>query len=238
MIKVTFVPKYRQFKSIFPEPVSVQSSIPEWWKKQEAYFNNDQVPYNGNMLLTVKKCQAVFDAMTYGYYLRLPMDVYIDATGDVLKFDMPGAAKEFQQMLLSNHLKDQIAQYPIPEYYHPDVIRIHPMWLVKTEDGYSSLFQAPIHNNECALKAIPGVIDTDSYPSDGFLSFFVPKGFKGTIKQGTPFVQVLPFKREEWESSLSQDRNSDMEIAANQLSVRSVFQNGYRVKKWFKKTFK
>jgi hypothetical protein len=37
---------------------------------------------------------------------------------------------------------------------------------------------------------------------------------------------------------LSQDRNSDMEIAANQLSVRSVFQNGYRVKKWFKKTFK
>lgn len=238
MINIQFVPKYRQFKNIFPSPVSVQSAIPEWWKKQEAYFEGNQTPQSGNMLLTVKKCQAVFDAMTYGYYLKLPMDIYIDATGDTLLFQMPEALKEFQQMIMSNHLKEQISQYQIPEYYHSDVVRIHPMWLIKTDPGYSSLFISPMHNNECALKAIPGVIDTDTYPSDGFLSFFVPKGFKGTIKQGTPFVQVIPFKREEWQSSILDDRNTDMMNAANQLSVRSVFQNGYRVKKWFKKTFK
>lgn len=238
MTKIFFVPKYRQYKNIFPEPVSIQSSIPDWWKKQETYFENNQTPQGGNMLLTIKKCQAIFDAMTFGYYLKTPMDIYIDSTGDKLIFDIPGAAKEFQQMLLSNHLKEQISQYPVPEYYHKDIVRIHPMWLIKTEPGYSSLFLSPIHNNDCILKAIPGVIDTDTYPSDGFLSFFVPKNFKGIIKQGTPFVQIIPFKREEWDSSIYNDRNSDFEIASNQLQVRSVFQNGYRIKKWFKKTFR
>ena len=62
MIKIEFIPKYRLYKKAFPEPVSVSSSIPEWWKHQESYLNNDQNVHNGTMMLTIKKCQSIFDS--------------------------------------------------------------------------------------------------------------------------------------------------------------------------------
>jgi hypothetical protein len=238
MIKIEFIPKYRSFEKIFPSPIPIQSHIPEWWKRQESYLNNDNNVYSGNMLLTVKKCQAIFDALSFGYYLLCPTDLYIDATEDILKFEVTNDVMEFQKFLLAHHLKEQIKEYPIPAYFHQGVLRIHPMWLVKTPEGYSSLFISPIHGDKSPIQAIPGLVDTDKYPSDGYLSFFVEKGFKGIIKQGTPIVQVIPFKREDWESSLNQDKKSDEKNRANQLSVRSVFQNGYRKKMWSKKTFK
>ena len=131
-----------------------------------------------------------------------------------------------------------MAKYPIPDYFHPEVVRIHPMWLVQTETGYSSLFVAPMHGEDSPIKAVPGVIDTDEYPSDGYLSFFVKKGFKGIIKQGTPIIQVIPFKRDDWESSINKEKDSDFKIKEKNLGVRSVFQNGYRMKFWKKKTYK
>lgn len=238
MSKIEFIPKYRFLAEVFPKPIPIQKHVPEWWKKQESYLNNDNGVYNGNMLLTVKKCQAVFDSMAAGYYLLCPMDMNIDATGDRVKFEVANDVMEFQKFLLAHHLKEQISEYPIPPYFHNDVLRIHPMWLAKTEEGYSSLFISPLHSDYSPIKAIPGLIDTDTYPSDGYLSFFVEKGFKGVIKQGTPMVQVIPFKRDDWESEINKDKDSDYQNRANQLSVRSVFQNGYRTKKWFKKTFK
>jgi hypothetical protein len=238
MNKIEFIPKYKFFEKVFPKPTPVQSEIPGWWKDQESYLNNDQNVHNGTMLLTVKKCQAVFDSMSFGYYLKCPMDISIDATGSKLVVQITNDMLGAQQHIISNHLKEQILKYPIPDYFHEDVLRIHPMWLVKTEEGYSSLFISPMHGDKSPIKAIPGIIDTDKYPSDGFFSFFVEKGFKGIIKQGTPISQVIPFKREEWESSINKDRTSDLKNQASQLSVRSVFQNGYRLKFWSKKTFK
>ena len=238
MTKIEFIPKFRLYSKVFPEPVSVSSAIPEWWKTQESHLNNDQNVYRGTMLLTVKKCQSIFDSMTFGYYLKCPTDISIDATGDNLRVQLTSDIMGMQQHLISNHLKEQMAKYPIPEYFHSEVVRIHPMWLVQTEPGYSSLFVAPMHADNSPIKAVPGVIDTDEYPSDGYLSFFVKKGFKGIIKQGTPIVQVIPFKRDDWESSLNKEKDSDTQIRAQQLSVRSVFRNGYRKKMWSKKIFR
>lgn len=238
MINIEFIPKFRLYSKVFPEPVSVASAIPEWWKTQESHLNNDQGVYRGTMLLTVKKCQAIFDSMTFGYYLKCPTDISIDATGDTLRVQLTSDIMGMQQHLVSNHLKEQMIKYPIPDYFHPEVVRIHPMWLVKTEEGYSSLFVSPMHGEDSPIKAVPGVIDTDEYPSDGYLSFFVKKGFKGIIKQGTPIIQVIPFKRDDWQSSINKDKDSDSKIKEKNLGVRSVFQNGYRMKFWKKKTYR
>lgn len=238
MSKIEFIPKFRFYKTVFPEPVPVVSNIPEWWKDQESYLNNNQGVYNGSMLLTIKKCQAVFDSMTFGYYLKCPMDISIDATGEKLNFQLTMDMMGMQKHIIAHHLKEQMTEYPMPDYFHKEIIRIHPMWLVATEPGYSSLFISPMHGEPLPIKAVPGLIDTDNYPSDGHLSFFVEKGFKGIIKQGTPIAQVIPFKRDDWESSINNDRNSDFKIKEKNLIVRSVFQNGYRKKFWQKKTFK
>ena len=68
-------------------------------------------------------------------------------------------------------------------------------------------------------------------------TFFLEKDFEGVIKQGTPIIQILPFKRDDWEMTV--DPNHDPKITELQRKeVRSSFQNGYRMKHWVKKIFK
>jgi hypothetical protein len=237
MNQIKFIPRSRIYRKVFPKPEPVQSAnnLPDWWKKQPGYVDGLSRD-KGEYALTVKKCQAVFDAMTFGYYLKIPMDIFIDATGDKVVFKL--STPELDGQLLTHHIKEQILHYPVPDGYHDDVIRIHPMWIAETPPGFSCLFIQPMHSDNSPLFAIPGVIDTDRYPSDGYLSFFVKKGFSGLIKQGTPMVQVIPFQRNDWEANYLEDENSDDIIKVITTSVRTVFENAYRVKFWSKKTFK
>jgi len=238
MKKIEFFPKRKDFAEVFPKPIPIVSSMPSWWKTQPSILDNSQNPVSGVLKLTVKKCQAVFDSMTAGYYLLCPVDIHIDATGPRLQIQIP--ISQFSQYgeIIAHHTPEQVEKYPKKEYYHPEVLRVHPMWLVHTPKNYSALFIEPIHSDGIPIHSIPGIIDTDAYISDGYLSFFVEKGFKGTIKQGTPIIQVLPFKRDSWTSFITKDKNSDNTILSQQLKVRTVFQNGYRLKFWTKKIFK
>jgi len=68
-------------------------------------------------------------------------------------------------------------------------------------------------------------------------SFFVKKNFKGILKQGTPLIQVFPFKRDDWEMSINKEVNSE-EISEQRIMLRSTFENGYKMKYWVKKLFK
>jgi hypothetical protein len=45
----------------------------------------------------------------------------------------------------------------------------------------------------------------------GMMPFWIRKGFSGVIPKGTPFMQILPFKRETWQA---------VNIAADELQVR------------------
>jgi hypothetical protein len=36
----------------------------------------------------------------------------------------------------------------------------------------------------------------------GSFPFFIAEGWEGTIPAGTPYLQVLPFKRENWKSEV------------------------------------
>jgi hypothetical protein len=94
-----------------------------------------------------------------------------------------------------------------------------------------------LHSDGYPLKAVEAIIDTDSFTSDGHLSFFVKKGFKGILKQGTPLAQIFPFKREDWEMEIDKDYSPEL-IQQQRVDVRSTFQNGYKLKHWVKKTFR
>ena len=221
----------------FPAPVPASTKVPDWWKSKDTYLNKDSNPKNGSVHATVKKCQAVFDSLISGYYILCPLDIYIDATKQKLDIQLP---REFQMkyhQIIATHTAEQIEGYPKPNGYHNDLIRIHPHWLVKTEKGTSSLFIQPMHVKS-DLIAIPGIIDTDSFISDGYLSFWVPKDFQGVIKQGTPLVQVIPMQRNDWESSIFDNPNSDELMEKQNQKKGSTFVNGYKQKFWKKKTYK
>jgi hypothetical protein len=237
MNTIKFLQMYPPLANIVPLPEPGTKNIPSWYKEQPA-ISGDDTPDRGQLRLTVKKCQAFFDAMSIGYILKVPVDIYIDTTGGDFKLQLPGHMNKYQAALISEHGIEQVSHLPIDkEIYCDKILRIHPTWMVQTPEGYSTLFTNPMHQNASPLKAIDAIVDTDNYFTDGHLSFLIKKNFKGTIKQGTPMSQIFPFKREDWEMEV--DKAFDLKKMEEQRTkVRSTFQNGYRLKFWQKKTFK
>lgn len=237
MPKVLFMPMNDQYKRIAPEPTPVSVQIPEWYKNQPAVMDNVKEPINGSFPLTVKKCQAIFDAMTSGYILKTPCDIFIDTTKEIASIQVPQKLNFVEHVLLSGHPADQVSHLPFDhEQYVPNILRIHPLWLVGTEPGYSTLFTAPMHSEVSPITAVSAIVDTDAFYSDGHLSFYLKKGFNGIIKRGTPMVQIIPFKREDWTHEILK---CDPVLLDNQRAlVRSTFKNGYRMNFWEKKNYK
>lgn len=237
--KVRFLQSYPHLVDVFPVPEPGTKNVPDWYKSQPSISGlNPEIPENGTLRLSVKKCQAFFDAMAVGYILKVPVDIYIDTTDGKFEVQLPGEMQRFRAELIANHSTEQISHFPIDKSnYCNQILRIHPTWMVSTPEGYSTLFMQPMHQEPSPLKAVEAIIDTDKFWSDGHLSFFVQKGFKGVIKQGTPLAQVFPFKRDDWEMEL--DKEFDPEKTNLQRRVvRATFQNGYRMKFWQKKVFK
>lgn len=234
---ITFNLAYPKMLNVFPKPVSAVADIPEWYKKQPGYYNNDRSVVDGVMQLTVKKCQAIFDGMSSGYFLLAPVDIYIDTTEGKTIVDIPQTFKKLSEPLTGFHSTQQISEYPLDqELYIDNILRIHPVWLISTPKEYSCLFLMPMHHN-LPIHAVPAVVDSDNFLVDGLLSYFVKKNYKGTIKQGTPLIQVIPFKREKWSSVINE--HFDKKIAIEQKNnIRSVFENGYRKKLWVKKEYR
>lgn len=236
MNNIQFLSSLPEFASIFPLPEPGQKLVPEWYRKQPGLI--DDKYEGGTLKLTVKKCQPFFDAMSMGYIFRMPVDLYINTKDGNLDFQIPREFASHQAHIIANHSTEQVSHYPIDlSVYVNHILRIHPMWMVKTPPGYSTLFTSPAHQPHIPIRAVDAIVDTDNFFSDGHISFFLEKDFEGVIKQGTPIIQILPFKRDDWEMTV--DPNHDPLITEVQRKgVRSSFQNGYRMKHWVKKIFK
>lgn len=237
--KIQFLQAYPHLVNVFPEPEPGIKNVPDWYREQPGISGEDKnVPHMGSLKLTVKKCQAFFDAIAAGYILKVPVDIYIDTTDGKFDIQLPAEINRFRGEILTHHSTEQVSHMPFDkEHYCDMILRIHPTWMVKTPQGYSALFVNPMHQPPSPLSAVEAIVDTDNFITDGHLSFLVKRNFKGIIKQGTPMAQVIPFKRDDWESELVKDFDPEKTFLQRSI-VRSTFQNGYRMKFWQKKVFK
>lgn len=235
---IQFNNTYPKLIDVFPEPEPALKNLPDWYKKQPAYYNNNKDVLNGQQQLTVKKCLAFFDIITSGYILKCPVDIFVDTTGDKPIFEIAPHFQSLRIPLISNHAPEQVSHYPINKEKYLDLIfRINMVWVISTPPGYSSLFIHPQHQEDLAIEAVSAIIDTDEFYSAGLFSFFVKKGFKGIIKRGTPLVQVIPFKRESWESVVNKDFDVLKNVRPKILKVRSMFSGGYKKFFWHRKEY-
>jgi hypothetical protein len=236
---VKFITLFPKMVDAFPPPEPASKYLPEWYKKLDSYLDNDPTPVGGSQKITAKKCLAIFDILTSGYILTLPFDVYIDTTDGKQIFDIPKYANSIGVTPISgNHDLAQIGTYPIDkEKYIDFLFRLNLIWLVKTEPGYSTLFLPPQHRDDCPLFGFSAIIDTDTFVSDGLFSFFVKKNFKGTVKKGTPLIQAIPFKRDDFVSEVVVDQK-ELDVAKKQRSIiRLVFNSGYKKNFWTRKKY-
>jgi hypothetical protein len=240
--KIKFISTMPKSPGVFPKPEPAYKNIPTWFKKIESFYDGDSTPYAGQQKLTVKRCVAFLDILSSGYFLLAPFDIYIDTTDGKKDFTIPTALQGLQnthmKQFVGMHDLRQVEGYPFDkDVYVEHLFRIHPIWVVKTDPGVSCLYINPQHQENSPLFAISAVIDTDGYPSDGLLSFLVKKDFKGYIKKGTPIMQVIPFKRQNYESEIVETQNEYNKVKLIGLAVRSVFNSGYKKMFWNKKTY-
>lgn len=199
-----------------PQPAS--KFIPEWYKNMESYGSNKKLPNGkGVTTATIKRCMPVFDAMTAGYIITLPADVYVsfkdfearDAnTGEVIK-DLPiKKQRHFEWAafdVVQFHPVEQAPEHPLGNG------DMYPKWMnywsIRTPKGYSTMFVQPMHR-ESVFTILPGVVDTDEYYAPvNFPMVINDPEFEGLIPKGTPIAQVIPFKRESWSMKIGKEKD-------------------------------
>ena len=227
------------YKNIQP-PIPASKAMPDWYRHQPSVVEDKNDFARGIVASTIKRCMPIFDMLTAGYVITAPCDIFIDATDpEKLTYSVPVQIKSgIQADLFAMHSIEQYQNYPIDkDIHHKDLLRLHPLWAIKTPKGYSTLVIQPHHRDASPLTAFAGIVDTDTFATDGHFSFLVEKGFKGVLKQGTPLVQLIPFDRQSWEGQIVEYSEGKDELESQRFSLRSMFVNGYKLKFRQKKDF-
>ena len=225
--EIKFIAVNKLSSEVFDKPQKTSSLVPEWYKKQGKYTEDKfSIADNGNPNHTIKACMPIFDMMTAGYTITLPADVYFEEDGTVKwSTDMLSAVE--------SHPKSQFSEYNVPDGYKKNIAYkfIQP-WIIKTPPGYSTMFIHPTYTPDLPFYTLPAIVDTDKHPIMVNFPFFLKEDFTGLIPYGTPIVQVIPFKRENWKSSSSFseiNQNDLFQFAKKKLGNR--YKAFYRTKK-------
>jgi hypothetical protein len=234
---------YFALKEDYPTPIKL--NIPEWYKKLDHGFGN----------FTVKGCIPFLDTLTSGYLLRMPQDFHVrhnvknkhnldDSFQTFALHSVSGLLNEKSINLNSTvdiHNINQIPNSPfIEKNKNLPFYKILNPWKIKTPKGYSCLFLPPLNNSDDRFSIIPGIVDTDTFPIE--INFpIIINGDKypileTLIKKGTPYVQIIPFKRDNWKMKLKSNKETD--LRKNQIFFRLKILNVYKDKFWSKKSWK
>lgn len=211
-----------------PQPAS--KSVPDWYKNTESYVEGKRKPDGkGKTNATIKRCIPVFDAITIGYIIESPADVFVSIKDGVQWFEW----SDFN--LIAFHPIEQALEHPqkkpfsYPKWNNP--------WAIATPKGYSTLFVQPFHR-ESVFTIFPGVVDTDQYISPVNFPFVInDPAFEGLIPKGTPIAQVIPFKRESWTMKLGNKKDLEAQVKVVR-KLQSKFFDKYKSMFWTKKEYK
>jgi hypothetical protein len=211
-----------------PKPAS--KLIPDWYKNIESYVNKQRKPMgNGTTSATIKRCMPVFDAITAGYIIESPADIFVSIKDGGQWFEWADFG------LITFHPIEQAPEHPVKNGFpYP---KWNNFWSIKTPKGYSTLFVQPFHR-ESTFTILPGIVDTDTYTAPVNFPFVInDPTFEGLIPKGTPIAQVIPFKREAWTMELGDKKDLEAQAKVTK-KLQSKFFDRYKSMFWTKKEYK
>jgi hypothetical protein len=181
-------------------PKPTIKTIPDWYRKADRFALNPmtgkpwEMPDGSGKIPTWKACPAVFDIMGTGYVYRTPCDIefFEDQNGQVNAKVLDEKSRDFLQE------RPPMPQFVVPQGYHEKHFAWWADWAVEVPEGYSVLYTQPFNRFELPFITTSGIIDNDKVNLPGTMPFYVVKGFTGILPAGTPYAQLLPFKREHW----------------------------------------
>lgn len=168
-----------------PAPTPAVKAVPDSYRKMPSVIEGG---------MTVKKCVPFLDALTSGYTFYSSADVDYEF------------GKGFQQFAVvptvSMHGKKQLEGVEITPEFDTQPYKWENLFVARTPKGYSTMFVHPMNRLELPFFTLGGIVDTDLHDVPVNFPFLMKKDFKGTIPAGTPLIQAIPFKREDWKHSV------------------------------------
>jgi hypothetical protein len=201
--KIKFICSEKELLHLLERPYPAMKKLPDWICNTPSYIGGEKgIDSFSDPNTTIKKCMPVFDAMTAGYHIPLISDTWVELNKEAnLTCRWSWTSIE----VVSIQKPEGYSTYPVPNGYHKVAFKWINPWIVKTPPGWSCLFTQPLHYDDLPFSCLPAIVDTDKHPSPIHLPFFMKKSFTGLIPKGTPLIQVIPFKREEFTSEFSFD---------------------------------
>lgn len=186
------------------KPEQAIKNLPKWYIDGDRFAKmpdgTDYIApkhmFGGGRMPTWKACPAMYDAFGTGYMLKTPCDIefFINDAGHI---DCKVLDKRFESFVSS---RPPMPGFSAPMGYSEYHFAWYGDWAIKTDPGYSTMYLTPMNRFDLPFQNTVGIIDTDSTSLPGTLPFFIANGWTGVLPAGTPFVQIMPFKREDWKS--------------------------------------
>ncbi len=197
-------------------PSTAQSVIPAWYKNADRFAKNPftdeyyqatkeicPVPKEGTdsdygKIPTWKACPAIMDGFSTGYVLKIPCDItfFKNERGSI---DVKVSDKKYEDFCTK--------RAPMPQFEHPkgfyrDHFAWYSNWGLELPEGYSALFMTPMNRFDLPFLNTTGIVDCDKVNILGTFPFFIAEGWEGVLPEGTPYLQIFPFKREDWKQKI------------------------------------
>jgi hypothetical protein len=222
-MKVIFLPSSKETAIVVEPPISAKKILPDWYKKIPPFDLKN--PQN----IGLKMCMPFFDATTGGYIQRTWTDIYIKRESNLVSYTFAQGPT-----IIMAREKPSIS---LTENYYPIEFVWQRQWSARLPRGYSLLITHPHNRLDLPFHTLSGLVDADSFYHTpvGNIPFFIQQGFEGIIPAGTPMYQMIPVKRDNWDSKLL-EFDEDETFRLNHI-MRRKFYGAYRSMFWHKKTY-
>jgi len=241
---IQFINKSGFIQEHLPEPAS--KNIPHWYKDAVSYLDGNKKSKKSQVKIrkglesletngTIKKCVPVFDSMTAGYILKVPGNIEVFKTQTKNGYAM---AFSWDQMApIETHPLSQAQDYPHNNIHKVGLPKFINPWIIRTDPGYSCLFLPPMHR-DAKFSILPAIVDTDTFDfAINFPFTLTDPDFEGTIEGGTPMVQVIPFKRDEFIHEIY-DAYDYVQKYPDTTLFQKEFPDSYRDESWNRKSYR
>lgn len=224
-MKIKFIPASESTPLTVDPPVPARKVIPEWYSKIPRFQGNNGPEFEDGMVSnnTLKACYPFYDAITGGYVQKTWCDIHfnfgyedsklVDVKYNYSSIPEPCSTRKDTNILFSD------------EEYHPIEFVWRMPYLPVLPDGWSMLMVSPLNRFDLPFTDTSGIIDSDKFYHIfyGQYPFYVKKYFNNKIlPAGTPMYQMIPIKRERWDSKIEEISEKERYLLTKRLKVNFI----------------
>lgn len=199
------VPYLSDIEECRPRPAG--KDIPSWWTKVRNDSGSNFPASN------IKRCPGIGDFFTNGYTLPMWGDTILKHNPKTGEWNWRCGNNE-SPFHINIFDENAFLQYNEANTFGIPATKVFQLvnpWRVRTSPGYSILQIPLLYHFNKDFTVLPGIVDTDIYNTLNVEVMYHGAGDEVFIPQGTPLLQYIPFKRDDFELQVRDETEQDKE---------------------------